>query len=84
MPEEEAAEVGEGAAAVIGLQSGESLQDVKRCVLEALGDEAQTQVHGIYKRRNQQPTPSQLSLMTTITISPLVLVQTFLPYMAHE
>lgn len=53
MPEEEVAEVGGGAAVAIGLQSGESLQDVKRCVLKAPSDEAQTQVHGIYKRSNK-------------------------------
>lgn len=50
--EEEVAEVGGIGTEAIRLQSGESLQDVKRCVLLALGDEAQTQVHGIYKKNN--------------------------------
>lgn len=50
--EEEVAQVGGIGTEAIRLQSGESLQDVKRCVLLALGDEAQTQVHGIYKKNN--------------------------------
>lgn len=48
--EEEVAEVG---GVGLRLQCRESLQDVKSRVLKALGDEAQTQVHGIYKRNNK-------------------------------
>lgn len=54
MSEEEVAEVGGGAAVAIRLQSGESLQDVKRRVLKAQSDEAQTQVHGICRRGNKR------------------------------
>lgn len=53
MSEEEIAEAGGGVVVAIVLQNGESLQDVKRQVLKALSDEAQTQVHGIYKRSNK-------------------------------
>ncbi len=45
--EEEVAEVGGVSVEAIGLQRRESLQDVKSCVLQALSDEAQAQVHGI-------------------------------------
>lgn len=48
--EEEVAEVG---GVGLRLQCRESLQDVKSRVLKALSDEAQTQVHGIYKRYNK-------------------------------
>lgn len=51
--EEEVAKVGGVGAEAIRLQRRESLQDVKGRVLKALGDEAQTQVHGIYKRNNK-------------------------------
>lgn len=50
--EEEVAQVGGVCADAIRLQCGESLEELKSRVLQALGDEAQTQVHGIYKKNN--------------------------------
>ena len=47
--EEETAKIGGVRVAVI--VHGKSPQDVESCVLQALGDEAQTQVHGIYKKK---------------------------------
>lgn len=52
--EEEAAQVGRIGAEVIRLQCGESLQDMKSCVLQAPSDQAQAQVHGIYKKNKKK------------------------------
>lgn len=51
--EEEVAQVGRVSVGTIRLQCGESLQDVESCVPLVLGDEAQTQVHGIYRKNNK-------------------------------
>lgn len=51
--EEEVAKVGGVVAEAVRLQRRERLQDVKSRVLKALGDEAQTQVHGIYKKKKK-------------------------------
>lgn len=48
--EEKIAQVGGISVEAIRLQRGESLQDMKSCVLQALSDEAQAQVHGICKK----------------------------------
>ncbi|TNN64306.1 hypothetical protein EYF80_025436 [Liparis tanakae] len=42
---------GQSEAECRSVQCGESLQDVKSRVLLALGDEAQAQVHGIYRKK---------------------------------
>jgi len=49
--EEEVAQVGGFCVEAFRLQCGESLKDVKSRVLLALGDEAQAQVHGIYRKK---------------------------------
>lgn len=50
MSEEEVADIGGLRVQTVRLQGGEGLQDVKSCVLQALRDEAETEVHGIWRR----------------------------------
>lgn len=50
MSEEEVANIGGLRVQIVRLQGRKGLQDVKSCVLEALRDEAQAQVHGIWRR----------------------------------
>lgn len=50
MSEEKVAQVGGVSSVVFRLQAGESLQNIESRVLLAIGDEAQAQVHGIYKK----------------------------------
>lgn len=47
--QEEVAQVGGVSTLGLLLQGGEGLQHGEGCVLLALGDQAQTQVHGIYR-----------------------------------
>lgn len=67
MSEEEVSEDGR----VIGfrLESRECLQEAKRCIFMSLGDEAQTQVHGIWKDMKEDIWPQNyfawLSVMFT-------------------
>lgn len=50
--EEEVPQAGGVCIDAIRLQRGEILQDLESSVLQALSDEAQAQVHGIYKKNN--------------------------------